>query len=54
MKRMLQVVGGVAGQLIFVIFVCFVYVIGLMWFCGAVLFGNRKAMISSKARLARS
>ncbi len=39
---MLQVVGGVAGQLLFLIFVYFVYVTGLMWFCGIVLFGNRK------------
>jgi hypothetical protein len=54
MKRMLQGVGGVAGSLGFLIFVYFVYMIGVMWFCGIVLFGNRNAMIYSKARLARS
>jgi hypothetical protein len=45
MKRMLQVVGGVAGSWGFLIFVYFVYMIGVMWFCGIVLFGNRNAMI---------
>jgi hypothetical protein len=54
MKRMLQVVGGVAGSWGFLIFVYFVYMVGVMWFFGIVLFGDRNAMIYSKARLARS